>query len=250
MDWVQQVEEFHALQSVYGEAGAVEEDSEGLLAQAQQALESGPGALVHAPQLSGRVRLHDAAVPGDEPLALHFSLPRGYPCSASPVLRVECGARRDAHDALATAVAERAAAAGQAGHAGSSEHGPVGRRVIWFHHIRSPTKRKRIVEWADELDIGGFSVIGYPGVIICEGGEEDVAEYVKRIRALRWLAMALRAQEAAQADAPGSAGRCFTAPDARPLRELAADGGLSVLGAECRAVGLEHLFKAALKIGG
>ena len=38
-----------------------------------------------------------------------------------------------------------------------------------FHHIKSPTKRKRIVEWADELDIGGYSVIGYPGIIICEG---------------------------------------------------------------------------------
>lgn len=30
------------------------------------------------------------------------------------------------------------------------------------------------------------------------GSDEDVVEYVKRIRALRWLAMALRAQETAQ----------------------------------------------------
>lgn len=36
----------------------------------------------------------------------------------------------------------------------------------------------------------------------------------------------------------------------QPLRnKLAADGGLSVLGAACRAAGLEHLFKAALKTG-
>ncbi len=54
----------------------------------------------------------------------------------------------------------------------------------------------------------------------------------------------------AQEGAPGGAGRCFAAPDARPLRELPVQGGLSTLGAECRAVGLEHLFKAALKIGG
>ena len=52
-----------------------------------------------------------------------------------------------------------------------------------------------------------------------------------------------------QEGAPGGAGRCFAGPEARPLRELAADGGLSTLGAECRAAGLEHLFKAALKIG-
>ena len=52
-----------------------------------------------------------------------------------------------------------------------------------------------------------------------------------------------------QEGTPGGAGRRFAGPEARPLRELAADGGLSVLGAECRAAGLEHLFKAALKIG-
>lgn len=38
----------------------------------------------------------------------------------------------------------------------------------------------------------------------CSGAEEDVAEYVKRIRALRWLAMALRAQETAQVRSLGA----------------------------------------------
>lgn len=53
-----------------------------------QMLESEAGTGVIAPQLSGRVRLTDVAAPGGEPLSLHFSLPRGYPCSAGPVLRV------------------------------------------------------------------------------------------------------------------------------------------------------------------
>ena len=145
-----QVAEFQALQSVYSEPGAVEEDSEGLLQQVQQvharpaspscgrlvvvyrlfncqgnkrsrgrlppvpcvhcifrfgpvnsthgsamylratvqALECEPGIGNVAPQLSGRVRLTDVAAPGSEPLSLHFSLPRGYPSSAVPVLRV------------------------------------------------------------------------------------------------------------------------------------------------------------------
>ncbi len=35
------------------------------------------------------------------------------------------------------------------------------------------------------------------------GAEDDIMEYVKRIRALRWLAMALRAQETAQVRSRG-----------------------------------------------
>ena len=30
------------------------------------------------------------------------------------------------------------------------------------------------------------------GILICEGSEEDVAEFVQRLRALRWKAMAVR----------------------------------------------------------
>lgn len=56
--------------------------------RAAQALESQPSDLERAPQLSGRVRLHDAPLVGGEPLALHFSLPRGYPGKADPVLQV------------------------------------------------------------------------------------------------------------------------------------------------------------------
>ncbi len=37
------------------------------------------------------------------------------------------------------------------------------------------------------------------------GAEDDIMEYVKRIRALRWLAMALRAQETAQVRTAASA---------------------------------------------
>lgn len=33
-----------------------------------------------------------------------------------------------------------------------------------FHHIKSLTKRKHIVQWADELRLGGFSKPGFPGV--------------------------------------------------------------------------------------
>ena len=32
-----------------------------------------------------------------------------------------------------------------------------------FHHIKSFTKRKHIVQWADELHLGGYSKPGFPG---------------------------------------------------------------------------------------
>lgn len=32
-----------------------------------------------------------------------------------------------------------------------------------FHHIKSLTKRKHILEWGKELKLGGYSKPGYPG---------------------------------------------------------------------------------------
>jgi len=71
----------------------------------------------------------------------------------------------------------------------------AGLRIIWFHHIRSPTKRRHIQEWAAELGLRGISKIGHPGVVVVDGEEGRCDEYVRRLRALRWKAMALRAEE-------------------------------------------------------
>ncbi len=51
-----------------------------------------------------------------------------------------------------------------------STYAVMGRKLIWFHHILSTTKRKAIVKWAAELELGGYSKPGYPGVLIVEGG--------------------------------------------------------------------------------
>lgn len=37
------------------------------------------------------------------------------------------------------------------------------RCVVWFHHIKSITKRKQLVAWARELDVAGYSKPGFPG---------------------------------------------------------------------------------------
>lgn len=65
-------------------------------------------------------------------------------------------------------------------------------------------------------------------------------EYYSRIKALRWQAMSVRAEE--------------EDPDKEPewqfkgkFRELE-EGDMDVLSAECKTAGLYHLFKAALKL--
>ena len=54
---------------------------------------------------------------------------------------------------------------------------------------------QHIVAWAGELQLGGYSKPGFPGIIVCEGLEEDVTEYTARLRSLKWSAMAVRADE-------------------------------------------------------
>ena len=61
----------------------------------------------------------------------------------------------------------------------------VSRRLLWFHHIKAKSKRKDAVAFARELDLGGFSKPGYPGVVVVEGRRENADEYVRRLRALR-----------------------------------------------------------------
>ena len=71
----------------------------------------------------------------------------------------------------------------------------LARRLIWFHHIKAPSKRRDAVAWARELRLGGFSKPGYPGVVVVEGRREDCEEYVARLKSLSWKAMSVRLAE-------------------------------------------------------
>lgn len=54
--------------------------------------------------------------------------------------------------------------------------------VLWSHHLLATGKRKDIVNWASELQLYGISKPGYPGIIIVEGMEASVNEFVHRIK--------------------------------------------------------------------
>ena len=146
----------------------------------------------------------------------------------------------------------------------------LARRLIWFHHIKAPSKRRDAVAWARELRLGGFSKPGYPGVVVVEGRREDCEEYVARLKSLSWKAMSVRLAEDEGEDVgagkgsegvaggggsegvAGGGGSEGVGPG-RGSRRLPAtfeelpENGLGALGEALRAGGLEHLLEAALK---
>ena len=100
-------------------------------------------------------------------------------------------AEEDAAREAAARVAETRASADRRA---SPDPDALARRLIWFHHIKAPSKRRDAVAWARELRLGGFSKPGYPGVVVVEEGE-DCEEYVARLKSLSWKAMSVRLAE-------------------------------------------------------
>jgi len=81
------------------------------------------------------------------------------------------------------------------GSQGTDEPGATiscGRRVIWFHHIKSLQKRKTILALAHEARLHGVSKPGFPGILLLEGCDALLDGVVGEIRSLRWQAMDLR----------------------------------------------------------
>jgi hypothetical protein len=67
--------------------------------------------------------------------------------------------------------------------------------LLTSHHLISPTKRRNLQQWSSQLSISGFAKIGYPGVIYCEGLEDQVEQFVANIKAMQWLALRVRFME-------------------------------------------------------
>ena len=125
-----------------------------------------------------------------------------------------------------------------------------GRRLVWFHHVKSGKKRKKMREWSGELSVNGVVKCGYPGVCVVEGEVQACDEFVRRLRGLGWSAMSVRAAEdddeefVDDGDGEGAASR-------RGLRrgwsEIGEDGGMSALAEVLRHANLERLMSAALR---
>lgn len=80
----------------------------------------------------------------------------------------------------------------------SSEHKNTRshRRILfWAHHLLATSKRKDIRDSSKELGLRTILRRGYPGFIASEGVSEDIEELIKRIKSMRWAALALRYDE-------------------------------------------------------
>ncbi|XP_020519812.1 RWD domain-containing protein 2A isoform X2 [Amborella trichopoda] len=122
----------------------------------------------------------------------------------------------------------------------------IKRVLIWFHHIKSPQKRKSILEWSKSHDIGGYLKSGYPGILVIEGEKSWIDAYVKQVQCLRWQAMSVRAEE--EKEVPSSSTLESSRRFPIVVKELEDHGGMSELGRYCKEANLEGLFLSALKI--
>ncbi|BBN20093.1 hypothetical protein MPTK1_8g16380 [Marchantia polymorpha subsp. ruderalis] len=121
----------------------------------------------------------------------------------------------------------------------------LGRTLIWFHHIKSSKKKRDIKEWGAELNLGGYCKPGFPGVLIFEGDAENVAEYVRRIKRLRWQHLQIRGQEVEALTEGQDLDSCRRFP--LGVKELP-ESGMSELAERCREANLEQLYLTAFKI--
>ncbi|DAZ99210.1 TPA: hypothetical protein N0F65_008243 [Lagenidium giganteum] len=121
----------------------------------------------------------------------------------------------------------------------------LGRRAIYFHHIIAATKQRVVVEWALELQLGGFSKIGWPGVVIVEGHEACAQEYVRRLQHLRWKQIVVRGEQIVEGHAGQSIDDLRLLP--RGFQRFGVDA-MSALAAACRVAGVEDLFLSVMKI--
>ena len=120
----------------------------------------------------------------------------------------------------------------------------LGRRLIHSHHIIAPTKRKAIVELAQHYNLGGFSKIGWPGIIIIEGEEKDCIAYVDDIRGMRWQHLVVRGEQHVTVHDR------IELEEARALPAKMHEVGdkMSIIAEHCKKAGLEELFMTSMKI--
>mmetsp|Transcript_22590 Transcript_22590/g.39941 ORF Transcript_22590/g.39941 Transcript_22590/m.39941 type:complete len:348 (+) Transcript_22590:115-1158(+) len=120
----------------------------------------------------------------------------------------------------------------------------LGRRLLYSHHIINMGKRTAVVQWAVQLGLSGCSKIGWPGVIIVEGLEQNVREYVDALSRLKWKHFAIRGEEIIE----GKEGQSLDSLRAFPkgFTEYGVNG-MPEVAELCRDRGLGALFDTLFK---
>ncbi|KAI4837164.1 RWD domain-containing protein [Plasmodium brasilianum] len=121
----------------------------------------------------------------------------------------------------------------------------LARRLCYSHHILNLVKRSCIIKWAKELKIGGYSKIGYPGIIICEGPKDEVDFYINSLNKLRWKHFDCRGMDDIELNEYENIEEARVLP--KTMREIDPKG-MSTLSDICTQCGLRDLFLTSMKI--
>ena len=121
----------------------------------------------------------------------------------------------------------------------------LGRRIIYSHHIIANSKRRALKDLASQYKLGGYSKIGWPGVILIEGDESNCRLFVEEIKRWNWQRLQVRGEE--QKNIPE--GEDLKSHRQLPLQfEEIGEDGMSLLAGKCRESGLERLYLQCMKI--
>ena len=115
----------------------------------------------------------------------------------------------------------------------------LGRRLIYSHHIISKIKRGDIHNLASDCKLTGYMKIGWPGLILIEGAEEDCVAFYDEIRPWCWKFLVVRGEQQE---------RVREVDTNRKFDEFIETDDMSRVAQHCREVGLEALFRTAMKV--
>jgi hypothetical protein len=132
-------------------------------------------------------------------------------------------------------------------HPHKSIHIIFGRRLIYSHHIISKVKRAEIKELAADYQLTGYMKIGWPGLLIVEGREQDCLAFYDSIRRWNWQYLVVRGEQRDDLVVAGTASEGETVQDYRKFKAFLEVDDMSIVAQHCRDVGLEALFRTSMK---
>lgn len=133
-----------------------------------------------------------------------------------------------------------------ANYCGKNNSITLGRRIIYSHHIIANSKRRDLANLASQYKLGGYSKIGWPGVILIEGSESNCQSFVNEIKRWRWQQLQVRGEEQNVVLEVDNMDSYRLLP--MTFEELG-ENDMSRLANCCRKAGLEHMFLSCMKIG-
>jgi hypothetical protein len=123
----------------------------------------------------------------------------------------------------------------------------LGRRLIYSHHIISKTKRQDMRNLASFYKLTGYVKIGWPGIVILEGRDDDCNAFYDDMRKWAWKYLVVRGEM--QERVLGGGDNHSTSVDSKRLFPTFLEtDDMSIVANHCREVGLESLFRTSMKV--